>query len=142
MTFSVEPELPTMLKQVPGLAVIHEWPRVAGLVRKAIERGEGSYAEADIAVACMSGMWQLWIVEYEDEVMSIAITELINFPRQRKCLIRYIAGALDIVRLHVHEIEDYARRENCKVLEGYARRGWVRAMPDWTEKYVIMQKEL
>lgn len=135
-------ELPTTLRQVPPLAVIHEWPRVAGLVRKALERGEGSYAEADVAMACMSGVWQLWVVEYEKEVCSIAITELITFPRQKKCLIRYIAGVLDVVRLHIHEIEDFARREGCKVLEGYARKGWVRAMPDWSEKYVIMQKEM
>ncbi len=133
---------PTVLHQVPVLAVIHEWPRVASLVRSALERGEGSYCEADVAIACMSGMWQLWVVEYDGEVVSMAITEVINFPRQKKCLIRYIAGDLDLVKIHAHEIEAFARREGCKVLEGYARKGWTRAMPDWTEKYVIIQKEL
>ena len=139
---TMKADFPTTLRQVPVLAVIHEWPRVADLVRSALERGEGSYCEADVAMACMGGMWQLWIVEYDGEVVSIAITELINFPRQRKCLIRYIAGELDLVKIHTHEIEAFARREGCKVLEGYARKGWTRAMPDWTEKYVVMQKEL
>ncbi len=142
MSFSVEPELPTTLRQVSALAVIHEWPRVADLVRRALERGEGSYAEGDVAIFCMSGMWRLWIVEYDGEVVSLAITKIIDFPRQRKCLILYIAGEMNLVKIHAHEIEAYARREGCKVLEGYARKGWTRAMPDWSEKYVIMQKEL
>jgi hypothetical protein len=129
------------LRQIPALAVIHEWPRVAHLVRK--EVGDGSFVEADVAFFCMRGDWQLWVVEYDGEVVSIAITELVNLPRQKKCLIRYIAGEIKFILSHAHEIEDFARREGCKVLEGsYARRGWTRAMPGWSEKYVIMQKDL
>lgn len=142
MTVLSTSELPTTMRQVPALAVIHEWPRVAPLVRKALERGEGSYVEADVALACISGAWQLWIVEFEGEIASICISELANFPRQKKCLLRYIAGNLDLVKTHAHEIEDWARREDCNVLEGYARKGWARAMPDWSEKYVVIQKDL
>lgn len=130
------------LRQIPALAVIQEWPRVAHLVRKALERGEGSYAEGDVALACMSGMWQLWVVENDVEVTAVCITELINFPRQRKCLLRYLAGSMEAIKPHIPTIEHYARREGCKVLEGYARKGWAKRMPDWREKYVIMQKEL
>ncbi len=142
MSFSVEPETPTTFRQVPAIAVIHEWPRVADLVRSALESGEGSYLEADVAVACMSDMWQLWIVEFEGEIVSICISQIVDFPRQRKCLLRYIAGDLDLVKIYAHEIEDWARRKGCKVLEGYARRGWIRAMPDWSEKFSVIHKEL
>ena len=130
------------LRQIPALAVIHEWPRVASLVRQALERGEGSYAEADVAMACMAGAWKLWMVENGFNVTAICITEIVNFPRQRKCLLRYLAGSMEAIEPHIPAIEDYARREGCQVLEGYARKGRARRMPDWTQRQVIMQKEL
>jgi hypothetical protein len=128
------------LHQVPQLAVIHEWPRVASLVRDAL--WEGSYAESDVALACMAGAWKLWMVGDGFNVMAICITEIVNFPRKRKCLLRYLSGTMEAIEPHIPAIEDYARREGCQVLEGYARRGFVRRMPDWTERQVIMQKEL
>ena len=139
---SVQPMNTGHLRQVPALGVIHEWPRVGDLVRSALERGEGSYAEADVAMACMAGAWKLWLVENESGIMAICITEIVNFPRQRKCVVRYLAGSMEAIEPHIQDIEDYARREGCKILEGYARKGWARRMPDWTQKNVVMQKEL
>ncbi len=139
---NVQPMNTGQLRQIPALAVIHEWPRVADLVRQALERGEGSYAEGDVALHCIGGAWKLWMVENEFNVTAICITEIVNFPRKRKCLLRYLAGSMEAIEPHIPAVEDYARREGCQVFEGYARRGFVRRMPDWTERQVIMQKEL
>ncbi len=141
MTLSVVPIGAGVLRQVPALAVIHEWPRVAPLMRQALE-GEGSYAEADVALYCITGAWKLWLVENDSGITAICITEIANFPQQRKCLLRYLAGTMEAIEPHISAVEDYARREGCKVFEGYARRGFVRRMPDWTQKYVVMRKEL
>lgn len=141
MTFAVAPAEAGVLRQVPALAVIHEWPRVASLIRQALE-GEGSYAEADVALFCISGSSWLWLVECEGEVTAICVTEIVNFPRQRKCMLRYLAGSMKAIEPHIPAIEDYARREGCAVMEAYARKGFVRRMPDWTQEYVIMRKEL
>ena len=130
------------LRQVPPLAVIHEWPRVAPLIRSALERGEGSYVEGDVALCCISGIWQLWIVERDGAVAALCVSEIVKFPRKKKCLLRYLAGDWPAIEAHIPGIEHWAREQGCDVLEGYARKGWVRRMPDWTEHYVIMQKEL
>ncbi len=134
--------LETKLSQTPALAVIHEWPRVAMLVRKSLERGEGSYVEADVALACISGAWQLWIVERNGEVVAICVSEIMNFPRKRKCLLRYLAGDMPAIEDNISTIEHYARQAGCHMLEGYARKGWTRRMPNWTQTHVVMQKEL
>ena len=130
------------LRQVPPLAVIHEWPRVASLVRSALARGEGSYVEADVALCCIGGTWKLWLVESEGEVTAICITEIVNFPRRRKCLLRYLAGSTGAIEPHIPAIEDYARREGCQVFNALTRKGFVRWAPDWSQKYIIMEKEL
>ena len=141
MTLTVVSAEAGVLRQIPALAVIHEWPRVSPLIRRALE-GEGSYAEADVALYCIGGSSQLWLVERENEVSAVCITEIVKFPRQRKCMLRYLAGFMEAIEPHIPAVEDYARREGCQVLEGYARRGFVRRMPDWTREYVIMRKEL
>ncbi len=134
--------MPSELRQVPPLGVIHEWPRVAPLVRKALDCGEGSYLEADVAAFCMSGRWQLWLVERDGEPVALCVSEIANFPRKRKCLLRYLVGDWEAIEAHILNIEGWAREQGCHMLEGYARRGFTRRMPDWTERYVIIQKEL
>lgn len=130
------------LYHVPPLAVIHEWPRVAPLIRSALERGEGSYVEADVAMCCMRGLWQLWIVERDGEVVALCVSEILNFPRLKKCLLRYLVGDWAVIEAHIPDIERWAREQGCHMLEGYARKGWARRMSGWTQRYVILQKEL
>ncbi len=114
------------------------WPLVAPLVRQALAAGEGSYNEKDVLHALLGGLWQLW--SYGDEPTSICITEIIQFPRKRKCLIRYVAGVL--AEFDMGLIEGYARGRDCTTLEVYGRKGWLRRLPDWTERYSIIQKDL
>ena len=130
------------LRRVPPLGVIHEWPRVAPLIQSTLARGEGSYAEGDVAGYCISGLWQLWIVERDGEVVALCIGEILNFPRMKKYLLRYLAGDFKAIEQHIPAVECWAREQGCYMLEGYARKGWVRRMPDWTQRYVIFQKEL
>ena len=130
------------LRQVPPLAVLHEWPRVSPFIQRALERGEGSYLESDVAMACMGGLWQLWLAERDGELVAVGITEIVNFPRRRKCLLRYLAGSLDAILPPLPEIEAWARKNGCDMMEGYGRKGWGRIMRGWTERYVILQKEV
>ncbi|MGI9489039.1 MAG: hypothetical protein ACR2RF_24775 [Geminicoccaceae bacterium] len=90
----------------------------------------------------MMGGWLLWVAERDDAVAAICITEIIDFPRQRKCLMRYLAGDMDVISEHAPRIEAYAVANGCQVLEAYTRRGMARLRPDWDQKYIILQKEL
>ncbi len=133
---------PGSLRLIPPLAVLHEWPRVASFVRRALERGEGSYLEADVALACMAGQWQLWVMGQDGEIKAVGVTEIVNFPRLRKCLIRYLSGDLETIMPHWAAFESWARERECHVLEIYGRKGWERVLPDWTKRHVIFTREL
>ena len=132
------------LDQVPPSAVLHVWPSVSGLVQSVVARGEGSYLEADIAMACMSGAWLLWIVRaFATNVpVAIGITELVAFPRQQKLLIRYVAGDMAAIEKYIPVLEAWGRAKECSVIEAYARRGWAKVLDGYSERYVIIQKEL
>lgn len=121
-----------------------DWPRYAPLVRRALMAGEGSYNERDVLLALLSGQWRLWSYNAPEEVaQSICITEIQNFPRVRKCLVRYIAGEWEHYEKYLKLMETYARGEGCNRVEAYMRKGLVRMLPpDWRARYTIMVKEL
>ena len=120
------------------------WPLYAPLVRRVLMTGEGSYNERDVLLALLAGQWRLWAYGAPDEEpASICITEIVNFPRQRKCLVRYIAGEWEHFEMNLNRMETYARGEGCNLIEAYMRKGLGRRLPpDWTTRHVIMVKEL
>ncbi|MCH8243048.1 MAG: hypothetical protein IH897_10615 [Planctomycetes bacterium] len=95
-------------------------------------------------LALLAGQWRLWACGVPDEEpASICITEIVNFPRQRKCLVRYIAGEWQHFGKYLKLMETYARGEGCNRIEAYMRKGLGRMLPpDWTTRHVIMVKEL
>ena len=133
---------PGSLRQIPPLAVLHEWPRVAPLVRLALAHGEGSYLETDVANYCINGVWQLWVIGGEGEIKAIGISEVVTFPRQKKCLIRYLAGDLEAALPHWPAFESWAREQGCHVFEIYGRKGWVRKLHGWREVSAILQRTI
>ncbi len=121
-----------------------DWPRYAPLIRRALMAGEGSYNERDVLAQLLVGPWQLWAYGAPGEApASICITDILQFPRQRKCLVRYIAGEWEHFEENLGQMETYARGQGCKVIEAYMRKGLTRKLPpDWTVRHVIMVKEL
>ena len=122
----------------------NDWLVYAPLVRQALEAGEGSYSERDVMFALLSGQSQLWV--YGDPQLppaSICITEIVTFPKQRKCLVRYIAGEWQLFADNLSKMEAYARGQGCHRIEAYMRKGLQRKLPpDWTTRHVFMVKEL
>ena len=120
------------------------WSLYAPLVRRVLMASEGSYNERDVLLALLAGQWRLWACGAPDEEpASICITEIVNFPRQRKCLVRYIAGEWEHFERNLNRMETYARGEGCNLIEAYMRKGLGRMLPpDWATRHVIMVKEL
>lgn len=132
----------TMLRQIPPLAVLDTWPRVATLIRSALRHGDGSFLESDIAAYCIQGQWHLWVVEFEGEIIAIGITDIQKVTRRQKCFLRYLAGSLEALLPHLPELQVWARVQGCDLMEGWGRKGWGKVMTGWSEPYVVYQKEL
>lgn len=135
----------TILYQVPPGLILHAWPLVRPLIVRALDSGEGSFHEADVAMACMTGAWQMWTAQApkDDAPVAIAVTEIVTFPHLKKLVIRYVAGELNLIQHHGTAVMAFGRQNGCTMIELYGRRGWSKVLPDeWTERYVIMQKEL
>jgi len=120
------------------------WHLFVPLVVRALMRGEGSYNLRDVNLMLLTGQWQLWSHGRKaEEPESICITQVADFPRQRKLIVTHVAGNEAAFLENLHLVSDYAKSRECQRIEAYARKGWLRKLPDgWYSKSVILVKEL
>ena len=124
------------------------WPRVAGLIKAAMRRGDLS-SFAAVATAVIAGRAQLWVAIASDdadrdhEIVAAAVTELQQTERRKFCVV-VACGGHDMSRWLdlLAPIEDWARSEGCDAMRIMGRRGWIRVLPAYRLTRVVLEKEL
>jgi len=122
---------------------VHEiWPYVSPLLKAACCRTKLN-AFADIEADILAGRSLLWITWNGRTVEAAAATILINSEIGKVCIIT-VCGGSGIKRWLplIKQIEAYAKREDCTCIRIYGRKGWLRVLDGYQEKYIIMDKEL
>ena len=120
------------LIQINSNAIEVTWPYVKDLVQKPIDRTLGERNVDDIYYSLIHEQLTLWVaVDKEDGIIGIMITQILFHPQ-------YKVLALPLIGAKPHTINkwffkswekdspilQYARENNCKRIEGYARDGW------------------
>ena len=122
------------LIKINSNAIEVTWPYVKDLVKKPIDRTLGERNLDDIYYSLIHEQLTLWIaVDKEDGIIGIMITQILFHPQ-------YKVLALPLIGAKPHTINkwflkswkkdspllEYARKNNCKRIEGYARDGWLK----------------
>lgn len=117
------------------------WQHVRWMVGRAPQKTDlGSLDELDTEV--LSGRALLWIV-WSDHIECACVTRLDVTEHSRVCTILACGGEGRSRWLHLMGgIENYAKAEGCDSTRLYGRKGWKRALPDYREIGVIMEKKL
>ena len=118
------------------------WPLVSDRIRAAIVRtgiGLLSEVEADL----FSRQSLLWVVHDGDGIASVIITQLSKGENGVVCTIVACGGksVLHDIRL-LAGIEKYARAEGCRAMRIIGRKGWARALDEYKQTCVVLEKEL
>lgn len=119
------------------------WPHVRAMVSRApVKTDMGSAAELDTDV--LSGRALLWIVHSDSRGIEVAaVTRLDLTERSKVCTILACGGEGRSRWLHLlADIEAYAKAEGCDGVRLYGRRGWKRALPDYREIGIVMERKL
>jgi hypothetical protein len=118
------------------------WPRVAHLIRRALERG-GMGRFADVERDVLGANAYLWLALDEDAVLAAAVTQVTQQKGERLCTI-VACGGRDWGRWGalIEGLEDYARAENCARMEIAGRPGWRRRLPEYRLRNIVIGKEL
>jgi hypothetical protein len=131
------------LEPVPSRQIIDVWPEVLAQIERALAHSGGRYAPEDFLAALLRREMQLWTVRDGDQLTGLAITELRNYPRQRRCRYLLLAGEdFDRWQHLQQDIENWARANGCRAMEMCGRRGWERKLRGWRATHIEMCKEI
>lgn len=121
----------------------HEiWPHVRPSLKAACCR-TGLNAFSDIEADVLAGRSLLWVAWDGHAVEAAAATVLINSEIGKICVITVCGGrGMERWLPLIGQIESYARNEGCARVRLYGRKGWLRVLDGYEQKYVIMDKEV
>lgn len=93
-----------------------------------------------------SGRYQMWLVSNDNEIVAVAVTEVVSYPARSALRIVALSGTgFDNWGLVLSELlESFARCVNAKHIEAIGRRGLERLLKPlgYEARYVVVAKEL
>ncbi len=127
---------------VPAVQIPPLWPRIEPLVRRGLAHADGRYRPEDLLRGLLGRDMQLWLVA-GDGIEAVCITEIVRYPRQRRCNLFLCAGTGMRRWVPLREtIERWARAQGCVAIELQGRPGWSRVLRDYQQTHVLLRKEL
>lgn len=121
------------------------WPLVEPLVQRALMHAQGEYEPEDIQELLIAGRMQLWLAMTKTELLGMAITEIVHFPRKTILYCTLIAGVELDAWLELSDLITYwAEGQEVDTLRGFGRRGWKRKLADrgFMESYTVYDKAI
>ena len=135
------------VSSVPAAVLDVVWADVAPMIKKATDRSGGRYNLASVREGIESGVLGLWIAMDDAKPIAALTTRIEDFPTGKRCLaIDWIGG--DRMKDWLPEahdmLSDYARAHGCSYLQGYGRKGWLRALAKhgWEVDYTAYRMEI
>jgi type II secretory pathway component PulJ len=139
------------LVQIP----IQELEKVWGIVEKDIKSAlaySGQLTDSDFVFDTLKeGKFQLWVLwdknqsKAIDKYFGVVVTEIIKRKFGKVCHIYIMTGKQRTKWQHlITKVEDFAKQEDCKMMELIARPGWQRVLDDYGYKrtHVVLEKQI
>ena len=122
------------LIKINSNAIEVTWPYVKDLVKKPIDRTLGERNLDDIYYSLIHEQLTLWVaIDKEDGIIGILITQIIFYPQYNVLLLSLVGAKPHTINKWLYKswkkdspLLEYARKNNCKRIEGYARDGWLK----------------
>lgn len=108
-------------------------------IERALVYSGGTHIFEDIRDAVATGRMQLW-----ENAQSMAITEIIVYPRKKVLNIFLASGTMQGVQDMLASAEYWGRMQGCDSVTFAGRRGWRKVMnkQGFKDTLTVMEKEL
>jgi len=115
-------------------------------IRRACARSDGRYDSADVLAALLAREMQLWLAvdATSGKTNAVCVTQIVNYPRERRCSLAFCAGKRPGLWLHhLDDIAEWAKAHGCAALELQGRPGWEKLLPaGWKRTHVLLRKRI
>lgn len=113
--------------------------RWRGHIERALEHSGGTHTFEDVYESVLLGHMQLW--ENGD---SMAITEIVVYPRKKTLHIFLASGTMEGVQAMLQSAEEWGKLQGCEAVTFAGRKGWRKVMNKrgFRETLTVMEKGL
>ena len=136
----------TQITPVPINAVYAVWPKVVGYMEDAAATTGGKYTARDIYEGLENGVYVLWIIVENDDIIGTLTTRVAIYPNRRSMSIDWLGGTRleELLPLFHPVMAQYAKDNRCSHLEGHGRGGWARKLKNygWKTDHIVYNMEL
>ncbi len=134
------------LVYVPLSKIRQVWPMVHKMVRNGVGQDNRRMNVPAIKKMTLDGHWHMWVVWNEDNkiVKAVFFTEIYEEISGLKMgTIRFFSGEdrREWVQL-LDTLEEHMRNAGVQRMEIWARRGWLRELPNYKLTHVLLEKDL
>ena len=136
----------TQITPVPLHAVYAVWSKVVGYMKEAAASTNGKYTARDIYEGIENGVYVLWIIVENDDIIGALTTRIAIYPNRRSMSIDWLGGTRleELLPLFHPVMAQYAKDNRCSHLEGHGRGGWARKLKSygWKTDHIVYNMEL
>jgi|TARA_R100000687_G_C6321948_1_gene105460 hypothetical protein len=123
--------------------VAYVWDKVHPFLDRVQEHTEGELNSEDFLEPLTHGDMQLWIFTKDNEVHSVMVTQIIDYPQKKILRVISLAGeSFEEIKYFQENLEVFALKMECSALELWGRKGWKKLLPDWNDTYIVYTKDL
>ena len=117
------------------MSFLAKWSQWAPVLERAIIADRQSID--DVRELVESGKAQFWY-----DITAAVVTEILQFPRKRVLHCWLAAGDYDGIRRIEARVIPWAKESGCDEMQIVGRMGWRRRLKDYTERAVVLTKEI
>lgn len=117
------------------------WPQIRPLLSRVKRR---DWDHESIETMLTSAQAQCWGLIKGGAIFGVIITRIENIGSRKRCLV-WIAAGEGLSRgreLLSGVIEPWAKANGCEYMQINGRKGWLRALPDYSQTAIVMEKRL
>ena len=125
--------------------ILNHWDFLSREIRIALDTGDGESTEIDICKKALNNQAQIWVVQDEEGIKNVTVTEIIQYATFKTLHIITTTGdGFDEYSEQHKVLEEYAKEINAKHIEFWGRKGWLRKLKPmgYKESYTVMRKEI
>lgn len=130
-----------MLSSFQSHEIEENWHEIEPFIKRVLNKIELYYTLENIKDSLCNAEMQLWTSYNETQLKSVCVTQKRIHPKYKFLEIVLMAGAMISVP-ELRQIEQWAKEGGCTKSKITGRRGWKRALPDYKETLIKLEKEL
>lgn len=118
------------------------WPQIEPHLKR-FEFETATTSSDSLKALALSCEAQVWGYQDAGVIRGVCITQIYQHLRGRYCAVFVAVGDLmPILHDGLALIEDWARGLDCAAIEIIGRKGWLRVLPEYRERAVVLEKNL